>query len=84
VEAQLFWVEHPTLNEMDSQWSLSVLKESACDTNVVLTSFDLGGINNNYDVLYTTGLHLRRLVLFYTTSSLGYWTNPGNVCTSKH
>jgi hypothetical protein len=30
-------------------------------------------------VIYATGYHLQRLVFFYTTSTLGRWTNPSDV-----
>jgi len=78
-EAQLVWIDHPTLNEMDSQWSLNVLKESACDSNVDVASLSVSIIGGNYDVIYATGYHLQRLAFFYTTSTLGYWTNPSDV-----
>ena len=78
-EAQLVWISHPTLNEMGSQWSLSVLKESACDSNVDVASLSVGIIGGNYDVIYATGYHLQRLVFFYTTNTLGRWTSPSDV-----
>lgn len=81
-KAQLVWIDHPTLNEMGSQWTLNILKESACDTNVAMTSLDVGGINGKYDVIYATGLYLQRLVFFYTTNTLGYWTSPSDVISN--
>lgn len=78
-EAQLVWIDHPSLNDMSSQWSLNVLKESACDTNVALVSLSTGGIGNNYEVVYTTGFHLRRLAFFYTTNNFGRWTDPTDI-----
>jgi hypothetical protein len=65
---------------MDSQWTLNILKESACDSNVALTSLSAGGgIGSNYEVVYATGFHLQRLVLFYTSNTLGRWTDPADV-----
>ena len=71
-------MEHPAeRNEMDSQWSSTVLKESACDAFLDITSFDLAGIGGKYDVVYATGYNLQKLALFYSTNSR--WTDPDKV-----
>ena len=78
-EAQLVLLEQPVLNQRNSQWSLTVIKESACDSNVALTSFNLKGLGGNYDVIYASGFYLKRLALFYTTNMLSHWTDPKDV-----
>jgi len=85
-EAQLVMIEQPTRNEMDSQWTLNVLKESACDTNVDITSIRVGGgiTGTTYDVIFATGFYTQRLTAFYTDSNLGYWTDPNDVSMHIH
>jgi len=80
-DAQLVMIEQPTRNEMDSQWTLNVLKESACDTNVDITSIRVGGsiTGTTYDVIVATGFYTQRLTAFYTDSNLEYWTNLNDV-----
>ena len=75
----MVWLEQPILNQRDSKWSLNVLKESACDSNVALTSLNLRGIGGKYDVIYASGFYLKRLALFYTTNTLSHWTDPKDV-----
>jgi len=73
---QLVWLEHP-LGGLTGSWSINVLKEMGCDTNLAEAIIRLG--NNNHEVVFTTGLHTKRLTFFYTTGTLNRWDNPSNI-----
>jgi len=77
--AQLFWLDHPRAG-MDGNWNLNVMKESACDTSLAEIDIRLG-IADNYEVIYATGVHTKRLTFFYTTGVGNPWTNPDNIMT---
>ena len=78
-EAQLVAFMQPSLNPLDGNWNEVILKESACDSNVALTNFQLG-VFDSYDVIYTTGVYLRRLSLFYTTARDAIYTTCVFTC----
>jgi len=61
--AQLVWLGQP-IQGLRGRWSLDVLKEAACDTNLAHASLR-DGILSQYDVVYTTGFHIQRLTMFW-------------------
>jgi len=76
--AQLYWLAQPRDGITGTWGPPEVLKESACDTNMAETPLAIGA--NTYDVVYATGLHLRRLTFFYTSSgTINRWDNPNNI-----
>jgi len=77
--AQLVFLQHPRTDFRD-RWSITVLKESACDTTLAETSLRLG-LFDNYEVIYATGQYTQRLVFFWTTGIVNGWNNPDNIDT---
>lgn len=62
--AQLVWLEHPR-DSLKGRWSVSVLKENACDTNLAFIHIR-NGVFNQDDVVYTTGFHTEKIAFFWT------------------
>jgi len=72
--AQLVWLDQPR-DGMSNRWSINVLKDTACDTNLAETRLQIG--TANHDVVYATGMYTKRLTFFYANSN--NWENPSNV-----
>jgi len=77
--SQFVWLEHPR-NGFKDRWSIHVLKESACDTSLALTSLKVG-LLDTYEVIYATGQYTQRLVLFWTSGFNNNWSNPDDITT---
>jgi len=65
VRAELVSLEQP-LDGVRGRWTIEVLKENACDTNLAYAKLRSGGILSDYDVVYATGFHTRKLVMYWT------------------
>jgi hypothetical protein len=79
--AQLVWLEHPRNGIEGRNWKISVLKDSACDTNIAETEIKLG-FADTYEVVFATGVYTKRLTFFYTTGLLNNWDNPNSVAAA--
>jgi len=62
--AQLVWLGQP-IGGLRARWSLDVLKEAACDSNLAHAHFRSGPLNQD-DVIYATGFHTQRLTVFWS------------------
>lgn len=81
--SQLVWLAQPLLDPLTSPWTLSVLKDSACDMNLNLRQVE-DSSRNVWDIVYTTGLRTHKLAFFWAENTLGNpgsWDNPDQVVT---
>jgi len=62
--AQLVSLQHPS-DGFRGLWSLDVIRDSACDTNLAYAFFRQG-VLNNFDVVYATGFHTQRLTMYWS------------------
>ena len=78
IVAQLVWLQRPFQNPMVNNWNVAILKESACDMNLIQGQLSGGGAGN-FDVIYTTGFYTYKLAFFWSTNPLNNWDNPNDV-----
>jgi len=61
--AQLVSLQHPS-DGFRGLWSLDVVRDSACDTNLAYAFFR-ESVLNQYDVVFATGFHTQRLTMYW-------------------